>query len=103
MKSLGRRKDGLSYLFNGTDPGTGTVSTPTDIIDEANVLPIAAGDAMDTALYRILFYLSQNLHTYDKLAAEVHNFSLTSRDLSGRNIAFLHLPKRVHRGGTATG
>lgn len=50
MKSLGQRKEGLSCLFNRTDPGTDTVSTPTDIIDEANVLPIAAVDAMDMAL-----------------------------------------------------
>jgi hypothetical protein len=49
-KSLGERKDILSYLINGTDLEIGTAFTTVDAITEANVLPIAGGDTMGIAL-----------------------------------------------------
>ena len=70
-KSLGKRNDILNYLIDGTDPETGTAFDTTDIVSEANVLLLAGGDTMGGAICQILFYLSRNLHAYDKLASEI--------------------------------
>lgn len=68
------RKDMLHYLFQAKDPETGQRGyTREDLLEEADMLTVAATDTTAAAMAAAFFYLSRNKTAYEKLKSEIRN------------------------------
>ncbi|TEY35475.1 hypothetical protein BOTCAL_0590g00080 [Botryotinia calthae] len=66
------RKDMFHYLFQAKDSETGAPAfNHTELVATANLLVTTGSDTIATALRSALFYLTRNLHVYEKLAKEI--------------------------------
>jgi cytochrome P450 len=70
----GNRKDMLHYLFQAVDPETGRRGySRSDLVEEADMLTVAATDTTAAAIAAAFFYLARNQMAYEKLREEVRS------------------------------
>jgi cytochrome P450 len=68
------RKDMLHYLFNAADPETGHRGySHADLIQEADMLTVAATDTTAAAIAAAFFYIVRNPLAYSKLKDEIRS------------------------------
>ncbi|TGO32433.1 hypothetical protein BHYA_0318g00080 [Botrytis hyacinthi] len=79
------RKDMFHYLFQAKDSETGAPAfNHTELVATANLLITAGSDTTATAICSAFFYLTGNLHVYEKLAKEIRDtFSSADHIRSG--------------------
>lgn len=77
------RKDMLHYLFQAIDPETGRRGySRFDLVEEADMLTVAATDTTAAAVAAAFFYLARYPKAYGKLRDEVRNMFQSTDDIS---------------------
>ncbi|KAF2871947.1 cytochrome P450 monooxygenase-like protein [Massariosphaeria phaeospora] len=76
------RKDMFHYLFQAIDPDTGRRGwSRQDLLEEADMLTIAATDTTAAAIASAFFYLSRHKIAYEKLEKEICSTFPTADDI----------------------
>lgn len=76
------RKDMLHYLFHAVDPETGHRGySQTDLVEEADMLTVAATDTTAASIAAALFYIVRNPLAYSKLRDEIRSTFQSMNDI----------------------
>ncbi|KAF2235167.1 benzoate 4-monooxygenase cytochrome P450 [Viridothelium virens] len=75
------KNDIFSFLVDAVDPETGEHFSITELWSEAKLLTIATGETVAAALTAVLFYLSRNSDSYDRVVNEIRTAFKEARDI----------------------